>query len=145
MSDVDNNRPVMVYEENEIDLLELLGVLLRNKKKIIGITLAGAIGSVLFSIGSLLLPPEKSYLPNLYSSTAQLLMSDDSSSSMIPSGMSGLASLAGINVEGGTSYGNLAVDLATSNPIVDVITDEFDEIERYDIKKSPMHDPLCGV
>ena len=32
----------------------------------------------LFPVDFLLLPPEKSYLPNMYSSTAKLLVSEDS-------------------------------------------------------------------
>ncbi|MDC7228001.1 MAG: Wzz/FepE/Etk N-terminal domain-containing protein [Spirochaetales bacterium] len=137
MSDSNGVQPV-IYEEGEIDLLELLSVLLHNKWKIIIITLIGAVGSVLFSIGSLLLPPNISYLPNLYSSSAKLLISDDSSSSLIPSSMTSIASLAGINVGGGSSYGLLAVELAKSNPIVDVVVEEFDIVKRYDINKYPI-------
>ena len=52
-----NDMPLSI-EEDEIDLLELLGVLLRYKWKIFFITLAAAVGVVIFSIISLLLPPE---------------------------------------------------------------------------------------
>jgi len=48
-----------------------------------------------------MMPPEKSFLPNLYSSTTKLLINDDSSGSMLPSNLSGLASMAGISVGGG--------------------------------------------
>ena len=133
-----NDQDTPVYEEDEIDLLELLGVLLRHKKKIIVITLAGALSAVIFSVVSLLMPPDKSYLPNLYSSTARLLINSETQSSMIPSGVSSLASMAGIKVGGGSSYGLLAVELSKSNPILDIIAEEFDVIGRYDIKKYPV-------
>ena len=137
MSDEENQNSAMVCEEDGVDLLEMLGILLRNKYKIIIITLIGALGSIIFSIGSLLLPPEKSYLPNLYTSSAKLLINNDSSSSLLPSGVSDLASLAGVNVGGGASYGALAADLAVSNPIVDKIVEEFGILNRYEIKKYP--------
>lgn len=139
MDQIENNRESFNIEEDEIDLLELLGVLLRYKWKIFFVTLAAAMGVLIFSIISLVLPPEKSYLPNLYSSTTKLLINDDSSGSMLPSNLSGLASMAGISVGGSSSYGNLAVDLAGSNPIIDILVNEFDIIVRYDIKKYPQY------
>ena len=133
------NSPNVIVEEDEIDLLELLGVLLKHKWMIFWITAAAAAGAVLFSVGSLLLPPEKSYLPNMYSSTAKLLISEDSSGSMIPSSLSSVTSWAGLNIGGGGGYGVLAVELAKSNSIVDIIGEEFDIIQRYDIKKYPKY------
>ena len=145
MEQTENNNKSINIEDDEIDLLELLGVLLRYKWKIFFSTLAAAIGVLVFAVVSIIMPPEKSYLPNLYSSTTKLLINDDSSGSMLPSNLSGLASMAGISVGGGSSYGNLAVDLASSNPVVDILVDEFDVIDRYDIKKSPQYSSRIAI
>ena len=71
MEQTENNDKSINIEDDEIDLLELLGVLLRYKWKIFFSTLAAAIGVLVFAVVSLIMPPEKSYLPNLYSSTSR--------------------------------------------------------------------------
>ena len=79
--------------------------------------------AVVFSVISLKLPPEKSYLPNEYTSTANMLINDSSSSggglsSMLSSsGLSGLAGLAGISA-GGSTYSSLAIYLTKSNSLL---------------------------
>jgi len=133
-------------EEDEIDLLELLGVLVKYKWMIILITFIGAVGVFLYVFVSIKLPPEKSYLPNLYKSTAQLLINEEQSSSFaLPSGVSGLASLAGLSVGGKGGYGPLAVELAKSNPIIDVIVKDFKIIKRYNIKDYPQYSSRKAV
>lgn len=128
-------------DDDEIDLLDLFAVLWRRKWLIFGLTILFALGAVAYSIGSLLLPPEKSYMPNLYTPQALMLINDASSSgglsSMLSSsGLGGLASLAGVSVPSGSSNSGLAVYLTGTNTFLDSIVDEFDIIERYEIKKS---------
>jgi uncharacterized protein involved in exopolysaccharide biosynthesis len=100
------------------------------------------ISVILFSILSLVLPPEKSFLPNKYTPKALMLIDDKSSSgglsSMLNStGMGGLASLAGISLSSNSSYTQLAVYLVETNSLLDSVVDEFDLIKRYKIKKYP--------
>jgi uncharacterized protein involved in exopolysaccharide biosynthesis len=95
---------------------------------------------VLYSVISIVLPPEKSYLPNKYTPKALMLIDNRHSSGSLSSmlgNMGGMASLAGISLPSGSSYSNLAVYLAGTNSLLDSIVDEFDLITRYKIEKSP--------
>src|SRR5574344_1162439 len=129
--------------DDEISLIDLFAVLLRYKKMIITISAVTAVCIVIFAAVSILLPPEKSYMPNLYTPAAHMLINDASSSggsisSMLSSsGLSGLAGLAGVNVSGGSTYSALATYLAGSDPLYDAVTDKFGIVERYKIKKNP--------
>jgi len=134
------NETVNQEDDDEINLLDLLATLLRQKKLIIGTTLAVSAGAVLLAIGSLLLPPEKSYLPNLYTPKAAMLINTPASggglsSALASSGLSSLAGLAGVSA-GGQSYGELSVYLSGSNTFLDAIVDRFGLIKRYKIKKN---------
>ena len=106
--------------QDEISLLDLFGVLLHYKFLIIGMTAFGAIFSVIIAIVSLKLPPEKSFLPNQYSPSAVMLITESSSGSSMPSGLSSLASIAGVNIGGErSSNSSLAKYLASSNLLFD--------------------------
>lgn len=128
--------------DDEIDLLSLMGVLLKRRKLIIGITLLSTVVAVGLSILSLILPPEKSFLPNLYQPKALMLINDASSQGgglsalLNSSGIGGLASLAGVNVAGGSTYSQLAVYLAGTNSFLDAVVDRFDLVARYKIEKN---------
>lgn len=129
-------------ENDEIDLLDLAGTLVKRKKMIAGVTLAAMIGSVAFAVLTIVLPPEISPLPNEYSPKAHMLINDANStgggaaSLLASSGLGGLASLAGVNV-GGSTYSALAVFIGGTNHFLDTLVDEFGLVERYDITKSP--------
>ncbi|MDR0302565.1 MAG: lipopolysaccharide biosynthesis protein [Treponema sp.] len=130
-------------QDDEISLIDLFAVLWRRRKMIITITLVAAIGVVLCSVISLILPSEKSFLPNEYTPKALMLIDNKSSSgggfsSMLSSsGMGGLASLAGVNLPIGSSYSELAAFLVGTNSMLDSVVDEFDLINRYKIEKYP--------
>ena len=135
---------IKIQEEDEISLIDLFAVLLHYKVLIITVTLIAMIGVVIFSVISLKLPPEKSFLPNKYTAQAQMLINDESSSAgglssmLSSSGLGSLASLAGINVGGGTSSNSaLAGYLVGSNTILDDVVEKFNLIERFKIEKSP--------
>ncbi|TAH48708.1 MAG: lipopolysaccharide biosynthesis protein [Treponema sp.] len=127
---------------DEIDLLDLVSVLLKRKWLIIGISTIAMVGALGYAIGSLLLPPESSYLPNEYTPKAHMLINDSSSSGggmasmLASSGLGGLASLAGVSVPGGSTYSALAVYLAGTNSFLDSVVDKFNLVERYEIRKS---------
>jgi len=130
-------------DEDEISLIDLFAVLWHRKKMIIGITVAAAIGAVLFSVISIMLPAEISPLPNVYTPEAVMLIDNKSStgglSSMLGNlgGLGGLASLAGLTMSGSSSYSQLAVFLVETNSFLDAVVDEFNIIERLKIEKSP--------
>ncbi|MCQ2591906.1 MAG: Wzz/FepE/Etk N-terminal domain-containing protein [Treponema sp.] len=126
-------------KDEEISLIDLFAVLWQRKWLIIIMTGLGAVLSLVISILSLLLPPEKSFMPNKYTPKAQMLITEDSSSgasSMLGS-LGGLASMAGVNVGGGATNSALAGYLVNSNTIQDNIIDRFNFIEEWEIEKSP--------
>jgi capsule polysaccharide export protein KpsE/RkpR len=127
--------------EDRISILEIASTLLKHRKEILTITSCCAVLSVIFSVGSLLLPPEKSYLPNLYRTVATMLVNSPDSSGGLSSvlstaGLSGLAGAAGVSV-GGSNYGDLAVYMAKSNTILDAIIDKFALMSLYKVTTSP--------
>jgi len=126
--------------EDEISLIDLFAVLLRRKKMIITITSVAAIGAILFSIISLTLPPKISFLPNVYTPEAIMLIDNKSSSGGLSSmlnNLGGLASLAGLAMSGESNYSQLAVFLVETNSFLDAVVDEFGMVEKFKIKKSP--------
>ena len=128
-------------QDDEISLIDLFAVLWRYKVMIIVVTLIAMIGVVVYSVISLKLPPEKSFLPNKYTARAQMLINDDSGSSGVSSmlnasGLGGLANLAGINVSGGSSSNSsLAGYLVHSNSVLDEVVKNFNLVERYNIEE----------
>ena len=118
-------------QDDEISLIDLFAVLWQRKVMIIAITGIAIIGVLIFSILSLKLPPEKSFLPNKYTPQAQMLINDSSSSSgglsaaLSSSGLGSLASLAGVNVSGGSSYSALASYFVGSNSLLDQVIQKF--------------------
>lgn len=129
-------------KDDEISLIDLFAVLLKYKKMEIVIVAAAMIFAIVFSVISIKLPPEKSFLPNEYTSTANMLINDSSSSggslsSMLSSsGLGGLASLAGVSAGGGATYSSLAVYLVSSNPLADAIVENFNILDREEFEKS---------
>ncbi|WP_253677938.1 hypothetical protein [Treponema sp. OMZ 788] len=133
----------MDIQENtndEISLIDLFAVLLKYKKLIIFTTFFAAVFIFTYSLISLKLPPEKSYLPNVYMPKALMLINDSNSKGGNLAGKlesTGLGSLAGLmgGTAVGQTYSRLAMFLATTNSFLDSVVEEFDLIERYNIKK----------
>lgn len=125
-------------KDDEISLIDLVAVLWRRKWMIIGITVAGMIFAVVYSIISIKLPPEKSYLPNLYTPKAQMLITEENKGGGLSLGnLGGLAAIAGVNVPGGSSNSALASYLVNSNTIQDSVIEQFNFVEAWKIEKSP--------
>jgi uncharacterized protein involved in exopolysaccharide biosynthesis len=133
-------------QDQEISLIDLFAVLWRHKKMILAVVITAIVGVLAFSLLSRQMPPEISPLPNVYKPQALMLINEQSSqgggsglSSMLNNSggsLSSLAGLIGINAAGQT-YSQLAVYLTTTNTMLDAVTDEFDLITRYKIKKFP--------
>lgn len=132
-----------IETDDEISLIDLASVLWKRKKMIIIIVVSAMVFIVALSVVSLLLPSDKSFLPNEYTPRSLMLINDSKSSggalsSMLSSsGMSGLASLAGISASGGQTYSSLAVYLVKTNTFLDTVIEKFNLVERYEIEKYP--------
>ncbi|MCR4952473.1 MAG: lipopolysaccharide biosynthesis protein [Treponema sp.] len=125
-------------KKDEISLIDLFAVLLQHKKLIIFGTLIGMVGVLIVSILSLVIPPDKSFMPNLYTPQAQMLINDEDSKSGGLDGLGSLASLAGVNMGGGgASNSALATYLVNSNTVQDAVVDKFNFIEEWEIEKHP--------
>lgn len=122
MADNDEVKVSENQDDDEISLLDLAATLWKRKAIIIGITALSIVGVLAFAIGSIVLPPDKSYLPNVYTPKATMLIQTGSSSgvsaALAASGLSSLAGMAGMSA-GGNTNGNLAQVLATSNTTLD--------------------------
>ncbi|MGB9687112.1 MAG: GumC family protein [Rectinema subterraneum] len=123
-------------DDDEISLVDLAAVLWKRKWLIVGVTLAAAIAVLAYTIGSLILPPEESYLPNVYTSKATMLIQTGGSSSLAAAlSSSGLANLAGLSATAGNTNGALAEVLATSNSTLDALNAKFNFAERNKARK----------
>lgn len=133
---------IEVIKEDEIDLLDLVSVLVKNIKMIIGISLVFMFGVLIYAIISLILPSEKSYMPNVYSPKSIIMLISSSSSGGLDSMLSssGLGSLAGLaGISGGSdgvSDSDLAIKLVTTKSFIETISTEFDLDEVYKTYKS---------
>lgn len=128
--------------DDEISLFDLFFVLWEKKRLIIVFTFLGMGIAVALSILSLVQSPDKSIFPNKYTPKALMLINDSSSkgalsSLLSSSGLSSIASLAGITGGNASSYSELAVYLVGTNSFLDSVVDKFDLIHRYKINKSP--------
>ncbi|MCE5256505.1 MAG: hypothetical protein LLF89_06630 [Spirochaetaceae bacterium] len=143
MSEAVENKTTQVQEkdEDEISLLDLVAIIWKHKKLIIGVTAAAMVVVLIYAIVSIKLPPEKSYLPNVYTSKATLLVQSGSSSglssALAASGLSSVAGLAGISA-GGNTNGQLAQTLATSNSVLDTLIQKYQLAARYKVKGPSM-------
>ncbi len=117
------DRDRMTANGDEINLLDLLLVLVKHKKMIIG---SMAVTFVLACVFTLL-------MPNIYTATARLLPPQQEKGglgAMLAGGMGDLAALAGISAGGGSA--DLYVGMLQSRRIADTIIERFDLMERFE-------------
>ncbi len=121
-------------DEDEISLIDLLAVLIKHRWLIIITTGLSAVGILAFSVGSLLLPNEKSYYPNYYTAKSILSINSDTSSGIsMSSEMSGLAALAGISTDSGPNIAAIANKYMLSDSFLDGLIKEFNLLEVYEL------------
>jgi len=117
-------------DDDEIDLLDLLIVLAKHKKMIIGVTFVAA----LLAVGSALL------MTNIYTGTAKILppQQNQSSASILLSQLGGLAGLAGGSL-GIKNPNDLYVAMLKSRNITEKIA------KRFDLQKVYEQETLTGT
>ena len=125
-------------EEFEIDLIDLVKYCWKNKRKFIFPMLIAGVLLVVFCIITIVMKPEKSLLPNKYTSTAKILVRETSGKNGISSSLASLASLGGVNLSSGANITNgvLITTIAGTNSYRDAIVDKFNLVERYKVKKN---------
>lgn len=126
-------------DSEEISLMDLAAVLWQRKGLIISLTGGITIFVFILVLVGKMLPSEKSFLPDVYTSTAFMLIQNkqknNSLSSVLQQG--GLDGLSKLNAAGGNTSAQLALYIAESNSFLDAISDEFNIVEKYKIKKFP--------
>lgn len=125
MQDMENNN-----EEHSFDLWKVIAILIKNKWIVILITLGAMFFIAIYSIISIKLPINKSYLPNRYTPKSLVILNSASGSGSIESllnnsGMGALAGLAGVS-GGGASDTEIAIKLSTTNSFIKKLDEEFD-------------------
>lgn len=111
---------------DEINLLDLLLILAKNWKLIVGVPFVVAVITALITLT----------MPNIYTAKAMILPGDDNNGGMLSAMMGqlgGLASLAGGGLGGGTKA-DLYVTLMSSEAIEGPIIDRFKLMELYKAK-----------
>ncbi len=136
----DQGNPVRTSDERTIfeSLIDYLRILISYRWLLFIITVIAVAWAVVFSIISSTLPPEESPFPNQYASHAVLLMQQEEGSSLASMFDSlGLAPPGGSRGgSAGFDYAQLALRILQSPAILDVLVDEFDIVNRYDIRES---------
>lgn len=131
MADIDSTKP-QDEERTILDaIISYLSFLVSYKKLIIIGTITAATGAVLFSIISIVLPPQYSPLPNYYQSSAVLIIGQDNGGDMSLM----LASLGFVSPgsSGDINYGELAIRVLNSRPFIDEIVKKHDIVDYYGI------------
>ena len=127
-------------DTDEISLLDLVTVLWRWKWLIIGITACISVAVFTYVLIGKKIEPEKSFMPDVYTSIAFMRIQEEKSSTSLSSllSQSNLGGLAGLSGNGnGNTLQALALYLAESNSFLDAVADEFNVQERYKITKFP--------
>lgn len=124
-------------DSEEISLLDLAAVLWHWKWLIIGLTAVISIAAFTYCFIGKVMPPEDSFMPDVYTSTAFMrIQSSGSSSGGALASMlqqSGFGALAGVT--GSDNTQQLALYIAGSNSFLDTIAAELHIVEKYKIKK----------
>ncbi|WP_429885679.1 GumC family protein [Geoalkalibacter halelectricus] len=117
-----DNEPMRTEADDEINLLDLLLVLVKNKWLIIGTCVATFVLACIYTLT----------LPNIFTASARLLppQQEKGGLSGMLSGMGGLAALAGVSPGG--SSADFYVGLVKSRTISDAIIERFDLMNRFE-------------
>jgi tyrosine-protein kinase Etk/Wzc len=133
-----NNRQPPELEEQEINLLDLLLVLARRWKMIIGVPFVVAVITAVYSLT----------IPNIYTAKTMIIPTDNDSGGMgaaLMAQLGGLAGLAGGAI-GTKSTSALYVTMLKSETLKDPIIDKFKLMELYKSKlRSTVYSALDGA
>jgi uncharacterized protein involved in exopolysaccharide biosynthesis len=121
----DIKQPGPAGDEDEISLLDLLIVLAKHKKMIVGVTFSAALIAIVVSL----------LLPNIYTGTAKVLppQQSQSTAAMLLGQLGGLAGLAGGSV-GIKNPNDLYVGMLKSRTVADSIIVRFDLQKLYGLQ-----------
>lgn len=112
-------------DSDEINLLDLLLVLAKRWRMIVGVPFVVAVITAIITL----------FMPNVYTAKTMIIPSDDGSGGMASALMSQLGGLAGLaGGLGGKTTADLYVTMLTSEALEDPIIDKFKLIDRFEAK-----------
>ena len=114
-------------------LLYYISIIYRYRKIVLIITCCSMVLSLVFCGLSLLLPPEKSPLPNVYAAQANILIQPNSQADLAQSILVGLGYDQAASSQIGIDNAELVMEVLHSRKLLDKIIDEFDMAARYRI------------
>jgi tyrosine-protein kinase Etk/Wzc len=124
-----------------ISLFDVLLIILKHKKMIFWTTVIVAIAAIIYALFSLVLPSRISYLPNVYTAQAIIMLKSPSGSSSgggvtsSLSEISGLAELAGIPINSAADQNSsLILSLMKQNSFMDLLAEELEFNKRSGIR-----------
>lgn len=112
-------------------LLYYLAVSIKYRRFIATVTAAVAACAAAFCALSLLLPPERSPLPNVYAAQANILIQPNGQADLAQSILGGLGYEQGAGFSSGFDNGDLVLEVLNSRKIIDRVIEEFDMVARY--------------
>ncbi|MBN1698288.1 MAG: hypothetical protein JW881_12310 [Spirochaetales bacterium] len=123
--------------DEEFDLLRFMGVFYKYRMLILVMTGIIAGVGLFFLFVTSILPSRISILPDMYRPVAVILVNERTSGDIISSLLSSLPFPGQSSIVGGGassfSYGKLAEVLLHSNSIIDIVAEEFQMAERYNV------------
>ncbi len=129
----------LTRRDDTVSLLDFLNVLAR-RKLLIGVgTALGAALTLGFLVLSLVLPVSRNPLPDRFTSEALVLIENQSGSATDQLlNESNLGSLLNLGSVGGSSFGQLALELLASPSLLDEVAAEHDFVDRFGIEEFPV-------
>ena len=142
VASVSERSPEAVEHDDALSLLDLVGVLVRRRRLIASVTVAGTLLVFGYALLSLVLPATSRWnlLPDIYRPDAKVLLAEEDSSGLASLGLGtegsgALGQLLG--VASGNSSAALAQELLAGRTIHDQVIDEFRLIERFPDAEHP--------
>lgn len=126
----------------DFDILKLFSIIIQNIKLILIVSFTIMFVTLIILAISKILPAEKSFLPDEYTTTSIVILNSNSESSGIDallgnSGMSSLASIAGLSSSAlGVSDSAIAMKLVTTNSFINKIAEKFDLYKLYELEEA---------
>jgi tyrosine-protein kinase Etk/Wzc len=118
-------------------ILHYISILLKYRWLIIIVTATAAVGMGAYIYASVMLPPEKSPLPNLYTAEAVILIQQGSQKDLSASILAALGiESGGQEAAPGFDTGALVLQVLQSRSFVDKVVEEFDIVNKYGITKN---------
>lgn len=140
MNDYQRSEVEPPVQDDTLSLFDIARLLWKDRKIILLFSGIVAALTLLYLIGSKLLPARLNYLPDVYSTSAIVIISESATDSITASmgsgGESSLGSLLGLTQ--GSSTGEKALLILKSKSTLDEIAERFDLREHYRITKNPV-------